>query len=231
MYAEYGLKPGEAQKVASEIEAHNGLFIQAGFDTFEFAHKSLQEFLTAEYIVKLPRIPDDLESVERLPNELAIAVAISSSPTNYLSELVLTSLKPHKLPIEFVRIFSGRLLAERPDFKSTQKLEMALITLYSYFIEAVALYSKSNSLDSDVIFIQLEKLIASHYRRSEVGRVMRSYESTRMYHTDRKIPVHRLTLNKEKLHSRLSVEPEALPVNLFLRDSIYRKSMDSDVDK
>ena len=43
--------------VIAELESHTGLFIQSGFDQFEFAHKSLQEFLTAEYLVKLPSIP------------------------------------------------------------------------------------------------------------------------------------------------------------------------------
>jgi predicted NACHT family NTPase len=51
---EYGFASREAVRVIGEIESHNGLLIQSGFDQFEFAHKSFQEFLTAEYLVKRP---------------------------------------------------------------------------------------------------------------------------------------------------------------------------------
>ena len=58
IYQNYGLPKGDAQKVVNELESHTGLFIESGFGIYEFSHKSLQEYLTAEYIVRLPAIPD-----------------------------------------------------------------------------------------------------------------------------------------------------------------------------
>ena len=52
----FGLPKSQSAKVANEIESHTGLFVQTGFEKYEFAHKSLQEYLTAEYIVKLPSL-------------------------------------------------------------------------------------------------------------------------------------------------------------------------------
>ncbi|MEZ4676746.1 MAG: hypothetical protein R2932_21225 [Caldilineaceae bacterium] len=79
IYDNYDLLVNEAQKVVDELESHNGLFVQTGYNLYEFAHKSLQEFLTAEYIVKLPIIPEQSRTLVKLPNELAIAVTISST--------------------------------------------------------------------------------------------------------------------------------------------------------
>src|SRR3954447_10115796 len=89
IYDNFGLPSGEAAKVANELETHTGLFVQSGYDTFEFSHKSLQEYLTAEFIVRLPAVPSERRDLLRLPNELAISTAISSRPSQYFSHLVL----------------------------------------------------------------------------------------------------------------------------------------------
>jgi len=77
----------EAQQVVNELETHTGLFIQSGYEQFEFAHKSLQEYLAAEYLVKLPSIPPERRILFKLPNELAIAVTISSNPSDYIIQV------------------------------------------------------------------------------------------------------------------------------------------------
>ena len=87
MHDNFGLPGKEAAKVANELESHTGLFVQSGYDAFEFSHKSLQEYLTAEFIVRLPSIPEPQRTLLRLPNELAIATAISSQPSLYFLPL------------------------------------------------------------------------------------------------------------------------------------------------
>ncbi len=53
----FNLPLSEVDTVLSELESHNGIFIQTGFDTYEFSHLSLQEYLTARYIVSLGTTP------------------------------------------------------------------------------------------------------------------------------------------------------------------------------
>ena len=57
IHGNFGLPGSHATKVVDEIETHTGLFFQSAQDRFEFSHKSLQEFLAAEFIVRMPSIP------------------------------------------------------------------------------------------------------------------------------------------------------------------------------
>jgi len=139
IYKDYDLEPNEAKQVVNELESHTGLFVQTSYEAFEFAHKSLQEYLAAEYIVRLPSIPNQPEMLSQLPNELAIAVTISSDPSRYLDELVLNRLlriekgegmlRPGILAT-FVGSFVRRLLLEKPDFYISAEYGIALIILH-----------------------------------------------------------------------------------------------------
>ncbi|MCW3121613.1 MAG: hypothetical protein JWQ38_1105 [Flavipsychrobacter sp.] len=92
IHLNFGLQKNDIKNVVQEIETHNGLILQVGIDSYEFAHKSIQEYLTSEHLVKLPNIPRvDIYSI---PNELAIAIAISSNPSDYFSELVVNHFCP-----------------------------------------------------------------------------------------------------------------------------------------
>ena len=76
IYVNYGLRISEAQAVVNELETHTGLIVQSGTELFEFSHKSLQEYLTAVFIVGLPAIPTNMIELQVMPNELAIATAL-----------------------------------------------------------------------------------------------------------------------------------------------------------
>lgn len=133
IYIDFDLKQREARLVVNELESHTGLFLQSGIDQYEFAHKSLQEYLAAEYIVKLPNIPYSMDGIFELPNEMAIAVAISSKPSDYLAEFVLRRLSaaPNNIPQGFIHAFVTRLFLEKPNFNSTNLLGFSLIYIYS----------------------------------------------------------------------------------------------------
>jgi len=118
----------EMKAVIAELESHTGLIVQAGFELYEFAHKSLQEFLAAEYIVKLPIIPSG-QSLKLLPNELAIAVSVSSNPSLYLSQLVIGTLATQRLSGNFYAAFVTRLCLERPSFTDHAEVILAAFTL------------------------------------------------------------------------------------------------------
>lgn len=94
IYIDFDLEFSDSTEVILDIESHTGLFVQAGYDLYEFAHKSIQEFLTADYIVKLPNIPTQKRIIEKLPNELAIAITISSNPSEYFIQIVNNILLP-----------------------------------------------------------------------------------------------------------------------------------------
>ncbi len=112
----YGLPISQAQEVVNELETHTGLIVQTGTELFEFSHKSLQEYLTAVFIVGLPAIPTNMIELQVMPNELAIATALSSRPSEYFYALVTSHFSRFKLSFHFVRTFINRLLIERPDF-------------------------------------------------------------------------------------------------------------------
>ncbi len=112
IHKSHNLPPSQAKKVVTELESHTGLFIQIGYNSYEFSHKSLQEFLTAKYIYSLPQIPN-FEVLHSLPNETAIAICLSSDPNVYFEYLIRDFKKYDE---HFWSIFLGRLVDESPDF-------------------------------------------------------------------------------------------------------------------
>jgi Cdc6-like AAA superfamily ATPase len=135
IYLNYDLPSEEAHEVANELETHTGLFVQAGYDRFAFAHKSLQEYLSAEHLVRLPSIPDGAILL-KLPHELAIAVTISSRPSDYAIELIINRFLPMRslLPDSYISAFFTRLFLEKPDFKPTYDLCISLLMFYSKYV-------------------------------------------------------------------------------------------------
>ena len=129
---EFSLPVNEFRMVTAELENHTGLIVQSGVEQFEFAHKSLQEYLAAEYLVKLPHLPYTKDGLFERPNEIAIAVAISSNPSVYLTELVFFRFPTDTLPDGFASSFIERLILEKPDFKDMDILGIAILKLLSY---------------------------------------------------------------------------------------------------
>jgi hypothetical protein len=125
----FSLPAQEAQAVAREIESHTGLLVEAGFEKYEFAHKSIQEYLTAEHIVRLPAIPKDPGIVMHLGAELAIAISISSDPTLYLCSLAFQVLPGKNLGHSFYAKFFSRIVLEKPDLVRNLHATIALFSL------------------------------------------------------------------------------------------------------
>lgn len=168
IHLNFDLPKSEAQEVVDELETHTGLFIQSGFETFEFVHKSLQEFLTAEYIVKLPRIPNETKIITALPNELAIAVTVSSNASTYLIELVLNTFYNFHLDANFYEVFINRLLQEKPDFPTTDEIVLVLLSLYSLYLRGEynsGLAGTRTDID-EILLRDFENLIRTVMRRN-----------------------------------------------------------------
>ena len=127
IYLDYDLRGDQAQHVVNELETHTGLVVESAYERFEFAHKSLQEYLSAEHIVRLPFIPDGKRIVASLPNEFAIATTISSNPSSYFNELVMNQFSNLRLPEEFLTAYVSRLLLEKPDFNQNINVAISLL--------------------------------------------------------------------------------------------------------
>lgn len=130
IYDQFGLPKAEVKKVIQEIESHSGLIIETGFEAYEFAHKSIQEYLSAEYILKLPRLPRELTL--RLPNEMALAVALSSDSNEYFIAVTESVINRGQGILEdFTYPFVRRILIEKVDFRLSIRLGYAILSLYS----------------------------------------------------------------------------------------------------
>ena len=127
----FGLPVREYKKVAREIESHTGLLIESGYETYSFSHKSLQEYLAAEHIVKLPNLTSIKKHSELLGAELAIATSISSNPSLYFAEIILFIFEEGTMTRSFYDAFLSRLQIEKPDFVSCENLVLALASLWA----------------------------------------------------------------------------------------------------
>lgn len=150
---EYHNLPFEkASDVVKELEAHTGLFIESGYDKYEFVHKSVQEYLTAEYIVKLPSLNTIKKSIDNLGAELAIAIAISSNSSLYFIELVLNYFLRIPLTDSFFNSFISRIISENPAFNKDELVNVTTLVLLSKWInpDNRKFNAFTNSFDIDI---------------------------------------------------------------------------------
>ena len=171
IFPNFGLPEKDFKNVIKEIETHTGILICIAQDEYEFTHKSTQEYLTAEYLVRLPNIPNTLRLITKLPNEIAITVSLSSSPSLYISSLLFDrifpsvgkffkskddlkkiSLKKNKINQKFfitidelqafLNTLIYRLLIEKPDFPP-----VPLTTISFLFINSI-LHNKNDYISN-----------------------------------------------------------------------------------
>jgi hypothetical protein len=130
VYEVFNLPPTDARQVAREIEAHTGIIVESGHETFEFSHLSIQEYLCANYIVRSgsPALVRRALSGHMAP--LAIAVALSSQPSEWLTRLVLNPQDHAWLNVKSVVPFLSRLAIERPFFEAYEPLGWAAMFVF-----------------------------------------------------------------------------------------------------
>lgn len=126
----------QMQNVIQEIQIQNGILIQTGYDKFEFSHKSFQEYLAAEYLVKLPKIPKFIQFSNN-PYELAIAVSLSSEPSDYLEYLIDELFFLPDFNLRFLKGFFTRIELEKPDFNDSYLLGKSLLKLYNFQLKQI----------------------------------------------------------------------------------------------
>ncbi|MGG8496824.1 NACHT domain-containing protein [Tenacibaculum sp. TC6] len=135
----YKLPKDDYEKVFNEIESHCGVFIKVRENLYEFAHVSIQEYLTALYFLEVPHLFLGMSfDPINMANELAIFVAISEKSSYYLVLIVesilndFAELKYTEFQKNFfLKTFFNRLPLENPDFEPSLDLALCLANLYT----------------------------------------------------------------------------------------------------
>lgn len=222
---DFNLDRKEIKHVVKELESHTGLFIQVGYQQYEFSHKSLQEYLAAEYIVKLPIIPQNPRILNRIPNELAIAIAISSSPSSYLIELVYNRFNKQSYRFDFLQSFINRLLLEKPDFNYNDHLGMAYLHLYSAYLHRVMENHQQLKLFIfDNLTAEFEQFLKFIIPRTSFEKLKKYYNEGQLVESAEgdRIRVFQLKEDHEKVVNRFKKNTEdALPITLYCRDKLF----------
>lgn len=221
IYVNFSLPKNEASKVVKELESHSGLILQSGFKSFEFAHKSIHEYLSAEHLVKLPAIPKNGVLINKLPNELAIATAISSDPSAYFSELVLHRLSGgitnrftrsiKEFSNYFYATYVNRLVIEKPDFNHSKEISYALVVLYTLL--------RNNDTGQLVLFetdlpLQFEDFLKLVFTRN------RKFEFTKYYTLAK---VHKSENAEDIIELKKTAKGDTYILDLPLLPKLYAK--------
>ncbi len=164
-----------------------------------------------------------------MPNELAIATALSSRPSKYFYSLVIQHFSQIQLSFQFVRTFINRMLIERPDFEMSNEVGLAILCLYSQYLRASI--EEANQLQlftydplSDE-FEHLNELIKERIKVADLLGVYRAHSHS--YGLDGQ-EIWRLEVKQQgEGPFRLYTRGNVLPQILWVRKSLVDESLDS----
>ena len=187
LYEEFELPFKQAKLIVKEIESHSGLILQSSNETFEFSHKSIHEYLTAEYISRMSHLPRKTALLLKIPNELAIATALSSEPNDFMFTLFIKCLKIKTREASFVNAYLGRLHLEKPDYKLEPTLGYIFAFIYStlHLGDVNAIKNISYTVYTDNLAKTNELLLklmnANANVRKSINKILHFYEVTFPY--------------------------------------------------
>jgi hypothetical protein len=121
----FNLPIANAVQVVREIEAHTGIIVSTGHDTYEFSHLSIQEYLCASFLVRSASPALIRRALTGHTAPVAVAVALSSQPSEWLARLIMNPEHHSWLERAGVLPFLSRLLIERPFFEVYEPLGWA----------------------------------------------------------------------------------------------------------
>lgn len=161
-------------KIADELESHTGILFKCRVNNYEFSHRSIQEYLTALYISKLPSSKSLLEVIGEhkkilyLGSELAMATAISSAPKVYFSELFLELPKSIKLDRVFIDQYIERLIDECVVFSGNSKtFSLAVFVVLNHGITHTNVCEEFYKFIDHIFEYKEIALIGEHYELDE----------------------------------------------------------------
>jgi hypothetical protein len=123
----FRLPPGQSVQVAREIESHTGLIVQVGPE-YEFAHLSLQEYLAASALVRMPIEGRIVKLLSTRPSVIAVAVALSPEPSEWLASC-FADCEDDPAWHFMVGVLSSALGKEHPFYGVSANLGAAILLL------------------------------------------------------------------------------------------------------
>ena len=169
IHKKFRLPENQIKEVIQEIETHNGIFIQSGYENFEFSHYSLQEYLISEHLIRLPEIPQNIRNNSNFANEIALTVALSTNSNEYLAKLLFEYLDENIFSEEFLARFIDRINLENPDFYPAPLLAISLFYLFSIY------YKKHKVPFNNNIIISYRKLLNSDVVKESINLLNKIY--------------------------------------------------------
>lgn len=164
IHRDHGLPEAQGIQIIGELESHSGLILESGHGHFEFAHKSIQEYLAADYIVRLPLLSLIEDKVALLSNELAIATALSSRPASFLVELFLKIVDLERQSAGWLATYLTRLAQEKPDLQIGASTYSAVAVMH--LISRSDTPNELMKLLSAALPVNTLKLISAYYQLS-----------------------------------------------------------------
>jgi len=179
----YCLPPNEYVDVVNEIESHTGLLIQSGYDSYEFSHKSLQEYLCASYIIRLPSYNIIIDDIDIIPNELAISIAMASESTRYIYDIAVNVFNRRITNLNFVKAFINRMQLEKPDFENNEQLLFALLIIYTLAVK-LSHADISKDINSIKWICDFEKYVMQYLSKQAAIDLNTNYYYSDIIHTN-----------------------------------------------
>ena len=120
----------EFKGVTQDIQSTTGIIIKSSYNEFEFSHKSIFEYLVAEYLVRSGFSAIPFEVLDLCPNECAVAVALSSQPEHWMMGVFVRDGVLAKRDALWARTFCKRLISERIIFVPCDIVAVCTIWLW-----------------------------------------------------------------------------------------------------
>jgi len=230
----FQLKMSEKKFVLNEIESTTGLFVQSGQNSFEFSHKSIHEYLAAEYISKLGINKVPSKNIEGIVSELAVAVSISPDTTSCIGDLLRSHIFGHRISRNFYYSFINELYLQNPNMDEERKSILYISIIFSRWITGASsdAYSKSSEYfdkkDFDRIYNEgnkfppFEKLIEQQNLSGEFCNLLDNSHVIKHYHN---YDVYKIVFPKGYFSDRLIDYP------LFFVGSYLKKNFNIDFSK
>ncbi|KYG72133.1 NACHT domain-containing protein [Roseivirga ehrenbergii] len=128
LHKKYSLPIEELHDVVSEIESHNGIIIELGYNKYEFSHLSIQEYLCARHILTLPFSKEVINYFHEYPEPLAIAICLSQAPNEWFANLIRNRNLVNRSKSSIRRLLE-RLLVEVPTFDKDHELGYTIVQI------------------------------------------------------------------------------------------------------
>ncbi len=153
----FGLPADQERHVLQEIESHTGIIAESGAQDFEFSHLTIQEYLCAHHLVRLP-FPKRYVALYmgHYPAPIAVATAMSSSPLQWLSGVLLDPSVLGGVRVENITSFLDRLALESPGLFNAPGVGFCILAL-------VFKGSEEGGASENAILDRVERMVRSSH--------------------------------------------------------------------